>query len=143
VAEFATRNTSTQAVIADTYLIILVQIGKVILAFRHGSYEDTNTLLWLKCFDVVLYAHNRSLKTQSDLSAVWWEMIGDGILDDAKEWFVRLVGANMVTLEELNHQTSETLECTGKADGGVDFNENILGCMDVYLQFASFVDRGI
>ena len=46
-------------------------------------------------------------------------------------------------MEELDHETSESLERPRYPDGGIDFNENTLGCVNVYLQPSSFVDGRI
>jgi hypothetical protein len=40
----------------------------------------------------------------------------------------------------LDHQTGETLECAGNADGGVDFDQDTLGGVDENLQATSLVD---
>lgn len=46
-------------------------------------------------------------------------------------------------MEELNHQTSETLKGTGNADGGADFDQDTLGCVNVDLEFAGLVERRV
>lgn len=46
-------------------------------------------------------------------------------------------------MKELNHQAGKPLECTWNAHGGVDFDQDAFGGMDVDLQFSSFVDGGI
>jgi hypothetical protein len=43
----------------------------------------------------------------------------------------------------LDHETGETLECTGNANGGVDFDQDTLGGVDEDLQAASLVDGGV
>lgn len=82
MAELATGNTGTKAVVANTNGIILELIGEVILALGHGSNEDADTLLLTKSLDVVLDTHNLSLVTERDLSAIWWKVIRDWVLDD-------------------------------------------------------------
>lgn len=46
-------------------------------------------------------------------------------------------------MKELNHQTGETLEGTRDTNGRVDFDEDALGGLDVYLEVAGFVDGRI
>lgn len=40
----------------------------------------------------------------------------------------------------MDHETSETLECSRNADSWVDFNEDSFGCVDVDLELTSLVD---
>jgi hypothetical protein len=46
-------------------------------------------------------------------------------------------------MEELDHETSESLEGTWDSDGWADFNENPLGGVDVDLKFACLIDRRV
>ena len=46
-------------------------------------------------------------------------------------------------MEELDHETGETLEGTWDADLWVDFDEDALGSVNVDLKLASFVDRRV
>jgi hypothetical protein len=46
-------------------------------------------------------------------------------------------------VEKLYHQTGETLERSGYADGRADFDQDAFGRVDVNLQFASLVDRRV
>ena len=46
-------------------------------------------------------------------------------------------------MEELDHETSESLEGTRDPDGWADFDKNTLGSVDIDLKLAGFVDRGI
>ena len=39
-------------------------------------------------------------------------MIGDGVLDDLEQLFLRIGGANREPMQELDHETSKSLECT-------------------------------
>lgn len=43
-------------------------------------------------------------------------------------------------MQQLNHQTGETLECAGNANRGVDFDQDTFGGVDINLQAASLVD---
>lgn len=42
-------------------------------------------------------------------------------------------------MEQLHHQTSESLEGSGDADSGADFNEDTFRGVDVDLQLSSLV----
>lgn len=46
-------------------------------------------------------------------------------------------------MEELDHETSESLEGTWNTDGRADLDENPFGGVDVDLKFASLVDRRV
>lgn len=43
-------------------------------------------------------------------------------------------------MQKLNHQTGETLEGSRDTDRGRNLNQDTLGSMDIYLEFASLVD---
>lgn len=140
VAEFTTRHTSTEGEAADRDGVVFEGIGKVITAFSHGTDEDTDALFGSESLDVVLDAYYGTLKGESHLSAVWWEMFRDWILDHAKKFFLRSCGANRHAMKKLDHKTGESLECTGDADRWVDLDENSSGGVDVNLKFAGLVD---
>lgn len=46
-------------------------------------------------------------------------------------------------MEELDHQTGETLEGTWDSDSRADLDEDAFGGMDVDLKFAGLVDRRV
>jgi hypothetical protein len=46
-------------------------------------------------------------------------------------------------VEELDHETGETLEGSGNADGRVDFDQNTLRGVDENLQATGLVDRRV
>lgn len=70
-------------------------------------------------------------------------MVRDWILDDFQEFLLRVDGSDCETMEELDHETCESLECTRNSDSGADFNEDSLGGVDVDLKFSGLVDRRI
>lgn len=45
MAEFTAGHTGTQAVVADTDLVILERVGKIIMTLGHGTDEDADTLI--------------------------------------------------------------------------------------------------
>ena len=66
-------------------------------------------------------------------------MVGDGVLDDLEQLLLRVGRANGQAVKQLNHQTSEALERTGNADGGVHFDQNTLGGVNEDLKATSLV----
>lgn len=46
-------------------------------------------------------------------------------------------------VQQLHHQASKALECTGDAHGGADPDEDVLCSLDVDLELASLVDRRV
>lgn len=67
-------------------------------------------------------------------------MVRDWVLDDAEELLLRSGGSDGEAMEELDHETGESFESARNADGRVDFDQDALGCVNVYLQFTGFVD---
>lgn len=143
VTEFTTRHTGTEGKAADGDSVVFEGVGKVIISFSHGTDEDTNALLGPESLYVILDAHYGALKGECHLSAVWWEVFRDWILDHAKKFLLRSCGANRHAMKKLDHKTSESLERARNADCRVDFDENSSGGVNVNLKFASLVDRGI
>lgn len=70
-------------------------------------------------------------------------MVGDWVLDDLEELFLGIGGANGEAMQQLDHQTGETLESSGNADGGVDFDQDALGSVDENLKPTGLVDGGV
>lgn len=70
-------------------------------------------------------------------------MVGDGVLDDLQKLFLRCGRADGQSVKKLDHQTSEALEGTGNADGGADFDQDTLCCVNVDLKLASLVERRV
>lgn len=89
MTELAAGNTGTQTETADTDGVILEGIGKVVTSLGHGTNEDTNTLLGTQVLNIVPNADHRGVETKSDLATIWWQMIGDGVLDDLEKFLLR------------------------------------------------------
>ena len=70
-------------------------------------------------------------------------MVGNRVCDHLEELFLRVGGTDGETVEELNHQTGEPLERTRNTDGRGDFNEDSFGGVNVNLEKAFLVDRGV
>lgn len=143
VAEFAAGHTCTQGVVADTDGFILERIGEVVMALGHSADKDSDALVRLQRFQIVLGADHGRLETHSDLAAVGGQVIGDWVLDHLKELLLRVGGADGESVEQLDHQTGESLERSRNADGGVDFNQHTLGRVDENLQATGLVHGGV
>lgn len=90
MAKLAACNTGTKTVVADGDGVVLEVVGKVILAFGHGTNEDADALVGCQCLDVVSWAYDGGFKRQGHLPAVGWQVIGDGILDDFEKLLLRV-----------------------------------------------------
>lgn len=67
-------------------------------------------------------------------------MVGDGILDDFEKLLLRSSRSDGELVQELDHETCETLERTRDAHGWGNLDENAFGGVDVDLKLASLVD---
>jgi hypothetical protein len=67
-------------------------------------------------------------------------MIRDWVRNDLQQLLLRVDGSNGEAMEELDHETSESLEGTWDANGWADFDEDAFGGVDVDLKFACLVD---
>jgi hypothetical protein len=140
VAEFTTCHTSTEGKVADRNSVVFECVGKVIIAFCHGTDKDADALFGSESLDIVFDTYNRALKGERDLTTIGWKMLSDWVFDHAKKLLLRSCGSDGHAMEELNHETSKTLECTRDADRGVDFDQNAFCSVDIDLEFASLVD---
>lgn len=94
VAELAAGNAGTQAVVADTYRLVLERVGEVIVALRHGTNKDANALLRPQRLEVVPNPDHGRFKTHRHLAAVGRQMIRDRILDYSQQFFLRVGGTD-------------------------------------------------
>jgi len=140
MAKFTACHTCTQTVVADTDGVIFEGVGKVIVTLGHGTNEDANALVGTQRLDVVGGPHHRSLETESHLPAVGGKMVRDGVLDNLQQLLLGVCRADRQPVKELNHQTGEPLESSGNTDGGVHFNQNPFGGVNVNLQSSGLVD---
>ena len=67
-------------------------------------------------------------------------MISDWIFDHFQELFLRVRGANRESMQQLDHKTSETLECTWDSDCGADFDEDAFSGSNIDLKKPSLVN---
>lgn len=143
MAEFTAGHTSTQAEVADTDGVILEGISKVIMTLGHGTDKNTNALICIQRLDIVCCSDHGCLETESHLTAVGRQVIGNGILDDLQQLLLRVGRADGEPVKELNHQPGKPLEGPRNTHRGVHFNQNPLGGMDKNLKLASLVDGGV
>lgn len=143
MAEFTAGHTSTQAEVADTDGVILEGISKVIMTLGHGTDKNTNALICIQRLDIVCCSDHGCLETESHLTAVGGQVIGNGILDDLQQLLLRVGRADGEPVKELNHQSGKPLEGPRNTHRGVHFNQNPLGGMDKNLKLASLVDGGV
>lgn len=81
MAELAASHASRQTVVTDRDLFVHEFVGESIGTFSHRSDENTDALVRLELLHVFSDLHDFCVKTERDLAAVWWEMIGDRVLD--------------------------------------------------------------
>lgn len=143
MAELAACDTGTQAVVTDGNRVVLEGVGKVIVSLGHGTHEDTDALLGAQRFDVVASAHHGGFETEGHLAAVGGEVVGDGVLDDLQELLLGVGGTDGEAVQQLHHQTSETLEGTRNAHARVHFDQDTLGSVDEDLQLTRLVHGGV
>lgn len=143
MAEFTAGHTSTQAEVADTDGVILEGISKVIMTLGHGTDKNTNALICIQRLDIVCCSDHGCLETESHLTAVGRQVIGNGILDDLQQLLLRVGRADGEPVKELNHQPGKPLEGPRNTHRGVHFNQNPLGGMDKNLKLAGLVDGGV
>lgn len=143
VTELTTGHTGRKTVVANTDGVILERVGKVIVTLSHGPDKDRDAFLGTQRLNVILGAYHRSLKTHGDLATVGGQVVGNGVLDDLQQLLLGVGGSNRQTVEQLDHQTSESLEGSGNADGGVDFDQDSLGGVDEDLEATGLVDGRI
>lgn len=143
MAELAARDAGTQAVVADTDRLVLEGVGKVVVSLGHGAHEDADALLRTQRLEIVAHPDHRRFIAHSDFAAVGRQVVGDGVLDDPQQLLLRVGRADGQTVKQLDHQAGESLERAGNADGRVDFDQDSFGGMDVDLELAGLVGRGI
>ena len=143
MAESTAGDTGTQTEVADTDGVVLELVCKGIVALGHGTDKNADALLGSEVGNVVAHTNDGRVETEGDLAAIGREVVGDGVLDDFQELFLRCGGADGQSMKKLDHQTGETLEGTGNADSRADFDQDTLCCVNVNLKLASLVERRV
>ena len=90
ITEFATCYTSTQAVVAYTDGIVLEAVGKIVVTFGHCTDEYANALFGPQVRDVVLDPNDICVIAECNLTAIWGQMICDGIFDHFEKLLLRI-----------------------------------------------------
>lgn len=139
-AELATCHRSTQWVVADTDLLVNNAVGKVILAPRHGTDEDSYRMRLGQCGQELGQPDGRRIAGKSELDGVHRQVISDRILDDLEQLLRAVLTANGKLVQELHHEAAESLECAWYPNVRVHLNEYTFRCVDVDLEQASLVE---
>jgi hypothetical protein len=140
MAELTACNAGTEIKLANGDAVVFDVVGKVVVALGHSTYEDCNALAFVEIANVVADTYDLGVEAERDLAAVGRQVIGDGVLDDLDELFLRRRGADLMSVQELDHESSESLECTRNAHCRADPDEHILGGVDVDLELSRLVD---
>jgi hypothetical protein len=140
MAELTACNAGTEVKLANSDAVVFDVVGKVVVALGHGTYEDGNALALVEIANVVADTYDLGVEAERDLAAVGRQVIGDGVLDDLDELFLRRRGADLMSVQELDHESSESLEGTRNAHCRADPDEHILGGVDVDLELSRLVD---
>ena len=143
MAELAACNAGTEIEVADTDAVILDGVREVIVALCHSTNEDSDALVLVETTDVVAKTYDLGVKTERDLAAVGWQMIGDRVLDHLNQLLLRRCRSNLMPVQQLHHQTSKALEGSRNAHCGADPDEHVACSLDVDLELARLVDRRI
>jgi hypothetical protein len=143
MAELAARYTGREGPAADGNLLVHKRVSKVVFTLGHGANKDANALLGPDALDVVTEAHQRRLKTKRHLAAVGRQVVSNGVLNDAQQLVVRVRRPDRQAVQQLHHETGESLERSGNSDRRGDLDEDALGGVDVDLELSSLVDGGV
>lgn len=94
IAELSTGYAGAETEVADTDRIVLERVCEVVLTFSHCTDEDADALLRSEIGYIVCYPHYVRIMAERDFAAIWWEMVGDWILDHFEKLFLRIGGAD-------------------------------------------------
>lgn len=117
VAEFAARNAGGEGKIADGDLVVDYVVGECVLALCHGTHEHAYTLLVPQRLHIFPYPDKGRLKAQGYLAAVGRQMVSNGILNHTQQLVVRVCGPNGQPMQQLHHETGESLERARNTNG--------------------------
>lgn len=90
VAKLAAGNAGRKTEIADGDLLVDVCVGKVVRALGHGTNEDADALVRVEPVNVAPDMGNRGVEAESDLAALGRQMLGNGVVDDTEQLFLRV-----------------------------------------------------
>lgn len=90
MTEFAACHACAQAVIAYADRLVFEAVSEVVFSFCHCANEDANAFAGVQRINVVSNSYHLGVKAEGNLSATWRKVVGDGILDDFEELFLRI-----------------------------------------------------
>lgn len=90
VAEATARDTRTQAVVADTDLVVDKGVGKRVVTLGHGPHKDTDAILGADVGNVIPHPHHGCIEAEGHLPTSRGKMIGDGVLDHLEKLLLRV-----------------------------------------------------
>jgi hypothetical protein len=143
VTELAASHTGRQREVTDRNLLVYKRVGEVILTLGHSTNENADAVLRIHRFDPLTNLDKWRIEAQRNFATVGRQVVGDGVLNNAKQLLVGVGGADRQAVQKLYHETGKTLERSGNADWGRDLDQDALGGMDVDLELAILVDGGI
>lgn len=140
VAELAAGDAGRKTEVANGDFLVNKRVGKIVGTLGHSTDKDTNALVVIELVNVVPDSHDRRIETEGDLAAFGGQVVGNGVLDDAKQLLLGVGGLNGEAMEQLHHETGKALEGTRDAHRGGDLDQHTLGGGDVNLKPAGLVD---
>lgn len=143
VTKLTTCHTRAQRVVTHTNLLINPSICKIILSLRHCAHYHANALPIAQALYILPHIRDGSLPAQRHLSAIWRQVLQYRVLYNPEQLLARRGRADAQLMQQLHHQTRESLERAWDAHSWVDLDENALRRLDVDLELASFVDWGV
>lgn len=90
MTELAAGHTGTKTEVTDRDCIVLVLVRKAVVSLCHGSYEDTYAFFRPEVSDIVSYSHDWCVETERYFATIWWQMVGDWVLDYLKQLLLRV-----------------------------------------------------
>lgn len=133
MTELAASNTGRETKVADGNLLVDIRVSKVVGTLGHSTNEDANAFIVIELVDVAPDLHDGSVETEGDFAALWGQVVGDGVLNDTEQFFLRIGGFYGETVEQLDHEAGKTLEGTRDSHRRRHLYQDTLGGGDVDL----------
>ncbi len=143
MAEFAAGHAGRQAIVANRDLLVDIAIGKVVRALGHGSDKHTDAFVSVQRVDVLPYAYNRCVKAQRYLATFGRQVVRNRVGNHPKQLLLRVGAFDRKSMQELHHQTSKPLECSGDSHRRRHLDQNALRRVNINLEFACLVNGRI
>jgi len=123
-AELATRNASTERIVANGYLLVYNGVREVVLATCHCANEHRNGMCARERGKVLRESNCLRVARQCDFIRVHGEVIRDRVLNDLEKLLGAVDASNEEFVEKLNHEAAESLESSGYTNMRVDFDQH-------------------